>query len=149
MRNWLEQYLKEKYKTWEVIVEDTSQIYLEEALRRQGIEYSIANGLKIQIDVLGIVKVKDKVLLFFIEAKKGDLVLKDLGQLLIYSKLIDPEEAFLMTPVRFGSVGTVINVLRRNELIQYGDGKRIKEIKIVQWDLKAGKPNWNTIIPKI
>lgn len=123
MRVWLNQYLKEKYNTYEIIVEDTSQIYLEEALRRHEIEYPIANGLKIQIDVLGIAKKEDKILLFFIEAKKGDLNLKDLGQLLIYSKLINPEEAFLMTPKSFCSVGTVINVLKRNELIQYGDRK--------------------------
>ena len=138
---WLKQYLEGKYTGKEVIVEDTSQIYLEDALRKNGIDYPLANGLKIQIDVLGIVIKEDKPLLFFIEAKKDDLILKDLGQLLIYSKLMDPEESFLLTPKGFGPVGTVITVFNRRELIQYGDGKKVKEIKIMKWDMTTKSPH--------
>lgn len=145
---WLEQYLKDKYKGYSIIVEDTSQTYLEDALMKNGIEYPLASGLKIQIDVLGIAIKGDKNLLFFIEAKKGDLSLKDLGQLWIYSQLADPEEAYLMTPKGFGAVGAVINVLNRLELIRFGNGKKIKEIKMVQWNIAAKSPNWHTLIPK-
>ena len=54
-----------------------------------------------QIDVLGIAKKKNNVKLIFIEAKKTKLTLRDLGQLWAYCKLVDPEEAFLLTSAYF------------------------------------------------
>jgi len=54
----------------------------------------MANGVDIQIDVLAIVKKDKDIKLFFIEAKKTKLTLRDLGQLWAYCKLVDPDEAF-------------------------------------------------------
>ena len=95
MRVWLEQYLKDKYKGYEIITLDTSQERLDRALKRYDIINDMATGVDIQIDVLGIARKKNNVKLFFIEAKKTKLTLRDLGQLWAYCKLIDPEEAFL------------------------------------------------------
>lgn len=144
---WLDNYVKEKYPTYEVITKDTSEIYLDYALKNMGIDYSMINGLKIQIDILSVAKNGSEFKLFFIEAKKDTLVLNNLGQLWIYSKLAQPEEAFLMTPGNFGSIGVVIGALNRRELLNYGKASTIKEIQIVKWDVNAKSPNWMIKLP--
>lgn len=71
MRVWLEQYLNDKYKGYDIIAVDTSQERLDRALFRYGIVCEAANGVDIQIDVLGIARKNADIKLFFIEAKKN------------------------------------------------------------------------------
>ena len=73
MRGWLEQYLNDKYKGYDIIAVDTSQERLDRALSRYGIVYEAANGVDIQIDVLGIARKNADIKLFFIVAKKTRL----------------------------------------------------------------------------
>lgn len=64
MRRWLEQYLNDKYKGYDIIVVDTSQERLDRALAKYGIVCEIANGVDIQIDVLGIARKSQDIKLF-------------------------------------------------------------------------------------
>lgn len=79
----------------------------------------LAVGLDLQIDILGIAKRGNTVKLFFIEAKKTNLTLRDLGQLWSYCKLIEPEEAFLMTSAGLGTLNKILNILKREDLLVY------------------------------
>lgn len=56
MCEWLENYLKSKYKRSEIIVVDAHSERLDRVLSRYGIVYDVATGIDIQIDVLGIAK---------------------------------------------------------------------------------------------
>lgn len=103
-------------------------------------------GVDIQIDVLGIVKKAGKFKLFFIEAKKTSLTLRDLGQLWAYCKLIDPEEAFLLTSADLGSLNKILNIYKREDLLDFGDGKRIKKMKIAVWNMQTNRPDPATMI---
>ncbi len=150
MQHWLELYLKDKYKSAdEIIVVDAHSERLDRVLRKYDIIQEEAIGVDIQIDVLGIVKKADKFKLFFIEAKKTNLTLRDLGQLWAYCKLIDPEEAFLLTSAGMGSLNKLLNVYKREDLLDFGDGKRIKKMKIAIWNMQANAPNSASMIPKI
>jgi hypothetical protein len=149
MRIWLQRYLEDKYKGWDIITLDSHNGRLDRVLRSQGIQFDIATGIDIQIDILGIVKTKSAFKLFFIEAKKTSLTLRDLGQLWAYCKLIDPEEAFLMTSADLGSLNKILNVFKREDLLDFGDGKRIKKMQIAIWNIKSKSPNMETLIPKI
>lgn len=60
MRNWLEQYLTDKYKGYEIIVADTHSERLDRALAKYDIVNEMANGVDIQIDVLGIAKSRER-----------------------------------------------------------------------------------------
>ena len=113
MRQWIEQYLRDNYKGYDIIVEDTSLERLDRSLARHGIVCEMANGVDIQIDVLGIASKKNRAKLFFIEAKKTRLTLRDLGQLWAYCKSIDPDEAFLLTSEDLGSLNKLINSFHR------------------------------------
>lgn len=50
MRCWLDQYLKDNYKGYEIITVDTSQERLDRALLRYDIVIDMAIGVDIQID---------------------------------------------------------------------------------------------------
>lgn len=149
MRCWLQQYLEDKYPKWDIITLDAHSERLDRVLKKHGILCDIATGIDIQIDVLGIVRKGDAYKLFFIEAKKTGLTLRDLGQLWAYCKLIDPEEAFLMTSTDLGSLNKILNVFKREDLLDFGDGKRIKKMQIAVWNLRTGTPDFDTMIPKL
>ncbi|MDR1397540.1 MAG: hypothetical protein LBJ14_07395 [Desulfarculales bacterium] len=149
MCDWLQQHLSDKYKNCDIVVADTHSERLDRALQRCGVIYDIATGIDIQIDVLGIIKNNRGVKLFFVEAKKTSLTLRDVGQLWAYCKLINPEEAFLFTSADLGSLNKLLNVYNREDLLDFGDGKTIKKMKIGIWDLKTNAPESGSIYPKI
>lgn len=149
MRFWLEQYLKDNYKGYDIITVDSSQERLDRALAKYDIVNEMATGVDIQIDVLGIARKKNIVKLFFIEAKKTKLTLRDLGQLWAYCKLVDPEEAFLFSSAGLGSLNKLINSFRREDILDFGNGKKIKKMKIALWDAAKNTVDLNSMVPKI
>lgn len=149
MRNWLQGYLEDNYKGYTIITVDAHSERLDRVLSKYDIVNELAVGVDIQIDVLGIAKRGSTVKLFFIEAKKTNLTLRDLGQLWSYCKLIDPEEAFLMTSAELGTLNKLLNIFNREDLLDYGNGKFIKKMKISTWNLTSRTPDLSTMIPKI
>lgn len=153
MCKWLEIYLKDKFKNkkCEVIVVDCHSVYLDTVLDKYGViqYYPQIVGLQIEIDVLGIVIWKDKAEIYLVEAKKTALNLQNLGQLLIYCKLCDPEEAYLLSSGGLGSLNKVLNNLNREDLLDYGRGKRIKKINVARWDITKDGIDNHSIVPKI
>lgn len=153
MCSWLKQQLEDKYKrqNCEIIVVDSHSVNLDSVLETYGVifDYPQAVGLKIEIDVLGIVKWDKKSEIIFIEAKKTALNLHDLGQLWAYCKLCDPSDAYLLSSVGLGSLDKVLKNLKREDMLDFGDGKRIKKMKIAKWDITRGEIDTHTIVPMI
>ena len=149
MRIWLEQYVKDKYKTYDVIAVDAHAERLDRVLARYNVIKEMANGIDIQIDVLAIAKMRNQVKLFFIEAKKTRLTLRDLGQLWAYCKLVDPDEAFLLSSTGLGSLNKLLNAFRREDLLDFGDGKKIKKMRVGKWDVIKIIVDYNSLVPKI
>lgn len=149
MRLWLDQYLNDKYKGYDIIVEETSLDRLDRALASHGVIREIANCVDIQIDILGIAKKKSDVKLFFIEAKRTKLTLRDLGQLWAYCKLVDPDEAFLLTSEDLGSLNKLLNAFHREDLLDFGDKKKIKKMRVGKWDVKKNCIDFPSLIPKL
>lgn len=151
MRQWLQIYLEDKYKYAEIITVDSHARNLDSFLKKYDVleEYPLTVGLDIQVDVLGIVKRKNKSHLVFIEAKKNQLNLHDLGQLWAYCKLCDPLEAFLLSSYGLGSLNKIFNNLLRDDLLDFGDGKKIKKMQVGRWDITTNSIDYNSLIPKI
>lgn len=149
MRVWLEQYVKDKYKKYEVVAVDAHAERLDRVLAKYDIVREMANGVDIQIDVLAIAQKGADVKLFFIEAKKTRLTLRDLGQLWAYCKLVDPDEAFLLSSQDLGSLNKLLNAFRREDLLDFGDGKKIKKMRVGKWDVTKNTIDFNSLIPKI
>ncbi len=151
MRIWLQQYLEDKYKGSQVITIDSHARTLDVFLEEHGVidQYPQTVGLDIQIDVLGIVIARNKAKIVFIEAKKTQLNLHDLGQLWAYCKLCDPVEAFLLSSSGTGSLNKILNNLSREDLLDFGDGKRIKKMVVGKWDISTSGIDFKTVVPKI
>lgn len=149
MRVWLEQYVRDKYKRYDVISVDSHAERLDRVLAKYGVIKEMANGVDIQIDVLAIAKKNNDVKLFFIEAKKTRLTLRDLGQLWAYCKLVDPDEAFLFSSAGLGSLNKLLNAFRREDLLDFGDGKKIKKMIVGKWDVTKNTVDYNSVVPKL
>ena len=151
MRIWLQKYLEEKYKGAKVITVDSHARTLDVFLEEYGVidYYSQTVGLDIQIDVLGIIIQKGKPSIVFIEAKKTQLNLHDLGQLWAYCKLCDPLEAFLLSSKDLGSLNKIFNNLNRTDLLEFGDGKIIKKMQVGKWDITKNSIDYKTLVPKM
>jgi len=100
MVKWSDTYLKNKFKNkrCKVFVLDCHSIYLYSILDKYDViqYYPQVLGLKIEIDVLGIVRWKDRAKIYLVETKKTALNLQNLGQLLIYFKLCNPEKVYFI-----------------------------------------------------
>lgn len=151
MRIWFQQYLEEKYRGWKVITIDSHSRTLDLYLEENGVidSYPETVGLDIQIDVLGILKKDNKTMIAFIEAKKTQLNLHDLGQLWAYCKLCDPAEAFLLSSAGLGSLNKILNNLARTDLLDFGDGKTIKQMQVAKWDLNTNSLDYKSVVPKL
>lgn len=151
MRLWLKEYLEDNYKGASVYTIDSHARTLDVILEEAGVveQYPQTVGLDIQIDVLGIIRKNSSVNIVFIEAKKTQLNLHDLGQLWAYCRLCNPTEAFLLSSVGIGSLDKILNNLNRTDLLDYGDGKQIRKMQVAKWDINRKSIDYNTIVPKI
>ena len=149
MRMWLEQYLRDKYKRYEVVSVDAHAERLDRVLAKYDIVNEMANGVDIQIDILGIARSNSDVKLVFIEAKKTNLTLRDLGQLWAYCKLVDPDEAFLLSSADLGSLNKLLNTFRREDLLDFGDRSKIKKMRVGKWDIRTNSVDYMSLIPRI
>lgn len=151
MRLWLDVYLRDKYRGAEIITIDSHARTLDVFLEEYGIinQYPETVGLDIQIDVLGIIKQPRQAEIVFIEAKKTQLNLHDLGQLWAYCKLCSPAEAFLLSSAGMGSLNKILNNLQRTDLLRYGDGRIIRTMQVAKWDLNRNSIDYKTLVPKV
>lgn len=151
MMLWLREYLSDKYAGWEVYVVDSHSRNLDIVLEEYGViaDYPQVVGLDIQIDVLGILKKNSKNRIVFIEAKKTQLNLHHLGQLWAYCKLCDPLEAYLLSSSGLGSLNKILNNLGRVDLLDFGEGRIIKKMKVGKWDIARNSVDFKTLIPKL
>ncbi|MDO5332072.1 MAG: hypothetical protein Q4E99_05270 [Bacillota bacterium] len=151
MRLWLQNYLEEKYKGCKIVTIDSHARTLDCFLEELEIinQYPQTVGLDIQIDVLGIIFYHRRSELVFIEAKKTQLNLHDLGQLWAYCKLCNPLEAFLLSSAGLGSLNKILNNLARQDLLDFGDKKIIKKMQVGRWSLTANAIDYKTLVPKL
>lgn len=151
MRLWLHQYLEDTYRGAEIITVDSHAKTLDTYLEMYDVidHYPQVVGLDIQIDVLGIVHNRGKAGLFFIEAKKTPLNLHDLGQLWAYCKLCDPAEAFLLSSAGLGSLNKILVNLSREDLLDFGNGRRIKKMQVGKWSISTNSIDFQTLVPKL
>ena len=54
-----------------------------------------------------------------------------------------------MTSAGLGALNKLLNIFKREDLLDYGSGKFIKKMKISTWNLVSETPNLSTMIPKI
>lgn len=149
MRNWLENFLKQKYsKTHDVlrvIIPHTKLSKLADSNIKVCKNYS---AWDFKPDILGILKNKKnaQIEVVFLNKSISALSLKEIGEIYCYSKLARSKISFL-TSLR--GVSNEVNILlvddgARDRLLKYATSN---QIIIFSWDEEKRKINENSIIP--
>lgn len=143
---WLRNVLTSQFPRSTVIVADTSRVTLGDYLEREGLSelFSDYQTYEINVDVTGIVRRKNPCLAF-VECKLTVLTLRDLSQLLGYSKVAKPIYSILISPVGMSkALSLLLKIYRRYDVLEYADNQRLK---IGTWDAVRKMVDPATIIP--
>lgn len=145
---WFKKILKEKFKNTKVCVEDTSKKILSKWLVEKGFHnfFSDYQTYEIEVDVTGIIEKSDEAHLAFIECKLGRITLRDLSQLLGYSKVALPLYSLIISPQGISrSMNLLFNIARRNDVLYYSSDRHII---IGKWNERRQELDLSSIIPK-
>ena len=149
IQSWLQDYLKYRYKGYKIwTTSETHKRSLEIVLKNIIPPLPEIIGLSIKIDIVGALKRGPNTRLVFVEVKNKPLTLKDLGQLWGYTQLVKPVEAFLLSSEGLGTLSYILNVLKREDLLKYGD-KEKRMMRVAKWDIIRKTIDYDTLIPKI
>jgi hypothetical protein len=146
---WLKKMLQSKFKNAKICVEDTSKKVLSKWLLEKGFHnfFPDYQTYEVEVDVTGVIlKPGKEAHLGFVECKLGKINLRDLSQLLGYSKVASPLYSIILSPKGISqSLNLLFNVARRNDVLYYSANRHIF---IAKWEEKKKEIDISTIIPK-
>lgn len=138
---WLESFLHERIRSKQVVVADTSRRPLYRAIQDIG---AIPENkpewptYDILVDVTGFILSKPNVVeLAFVECKNTPISLKDISQLLGYSRVAMPIYSCILSPAGISSeVSGLLRTYRRLDILEYAwpKGERPRSIVVGTWD---------------
>ena len=143
---WLRKFLKGRHRNSDVDVYDTHKINLSKFLQNNELQnyFPEFSAFDIKVDITGIIKSKKSVKLAFVECKTDPITLKDVGQILGYSKVANPDYSFIISPSGLSSpLSVLLQTFGRYDLLEYGSRK----IRIAKWNLERMEIDSNTILP--
>jgi len=144
---WLNIYLKHKYPKAEVKSYDTSRENLCEFIRRHKLSkyFSESDTYVVKVDVTGVILYREKCLLAFVECKLNSITLKDVSQLIGYSKVVKPVLSVIVSPEGISSpVNNLINIYRRYDILTYQDDLKVR---IAKWNSSTKDIDVSTLLP--
>ncbi|MHA1196164.1 MAG: hypothetical protein ACTSRH_09325 [Promethearchaeota archaeon] len=147
IKNWLDNLLKEYFPKKKVYSFITSNIYLSKFIQdKNWIEYcSDYATYQIKIDILGVLIEKTELEFIFIEVKNSKISLKDVSQLIGYSKVAQPLFSIILSPKWVSDpVKILFEIYRRYDILKYNSDKFIK---IGKWDPEKKDIDYNKIYP--
>lgn len=143
---WLEGLLKARFRKAQIYVADTSGVTLANYLEQAGFAelFPDYQTFEINVDVTGVVQNK-KPSISFVECKITTMTLRDLSQLLGYSRVARPACSILVSPAGISkALALLLRIYRRYDVLEYADGKRLQ---IGIWDAVRKTVDPATLIP--
>ncbi len=150
--NWLENFLKDRFKNADVDVFELSQKPISRFLRtyEKGTFPGEWVTWNIKVDVVGFVHQPNKqTMMAFVECKNTKLTLAHLSQLLGYSRIALPLYSFLISPVGFSRMlVSLLQEYRRQDVLEYQweSGRLPRKVVVAQWLTFTTNLNRNTMI---
>lgn len=145
---WFKKILQEKYDASRIYLEDTSRKILSRWLVEKKLQnlFPEYQTYEIEVDITGIIEGKGQAFLGMIECKLNPITLRDLSQLLGYSRVAQPLYSIILSPKGVSkSMHRLFNISRRNDILSYSNNKHIV---IGKWDENRIELDFSTIIPK-
>lgn len=147
IRLWLETRLRVLFPKWNVNAFDTSRVKLSAFLERYGYSefFTGSDGYEIQADITGVLERGKNKRLAFVECKCTPITLRDVGQILGYSRVAQPIFALITSPSGIsGQLSLLLTTYNRIDLLEYGQSRRIK---IATWDAARKQIQPSSVIP--
>lgn len=144
---WLSKYLKRLHPRSEIRAFDTSRINLCEFIRRNKLDkyFPEFETYVIKVDITAVIRHKDKCSLAFVECKLNSISLKDISQLIGYSKVVRPVFSLILSPAGISSpVNTLINIYKRYDILTYW---KETKVRIAKWNKRTGDIDVATLLP--
>jgi len=148
VREWLQSVLTARYPDGEVVTAATGSIALFRWLEHHGLADHFDDYLTydIKVDVLGMVLMRGTPELAFVECKTRPIALKDVAQLLGYSRVAKPSLSLIISP---GGMSRPLDRLLRDyerfDVLKYAEPARY--IRIATWDVRRRTISMETLIP--
>ncbi len=145
---WFNEFLKKNFKDSSIFVEDTSKKVLSRWLVEKGYHkyFDDYQTYEIQVDVVGFIQGQKNANLAFVECKLGRISLRDLSQLLGYSKVAFPLFSIILSPKGISrSMNLLLQISRRNDILYYSTNKHIV---VGRWDETRQDIDPSSVIPK-
>jgi hypothetical protein len=148
---WLRDLLKYRYRKSDVIVEDTSRIMLSRWLTLKRLDSAVKCGryFDFKVDISGAIIDERNVRLYLVECKLNQITIKDVSQILGYSRIANPYRALIVSPRGPSrNLDRLIMVSGRSDVLQYGQQDDSEStIRICKWDVQRGSMDLTSSIP--
>ena len=144
---WLKRKLRGMFHRAEIETYDTSAVALYRFLETNGLQelFPQYQSYDIRVDVTGVVQTKHEAHLAFVECKLRQITLRDLSQLLGYSRVAIPIYSIIVSPAGIGSAMTcLLKTYGRIDVLEYEKSRRLK---VATWDSARREVSVPTTIP--
>lgn len=145
---WFERILSSKFPRANITVYDTSKVVLSRFLFERGLHqfFPQYQTFEIEVDITGVIRRDKDVGLSFVECKLGKINLRDLSQLIGYSKVANPEVSIIMSPAGVSdSINFLFGVHRRDDILLYSSNRFIR---IAKWLETKQDIDYANLLPK-
>ncbi|MGQ9705833.1 MAG: hypothetical protein ACUVWP_02360 [bacterium] len=150
IKNWLSCLLSEKYPRAKVITEITANKLLSKWLEENNLDKYFDDYItyEIRVDITGVIINKNKAIIAFIECKNSNINLKDISQILGYSRVAMPDLSMITSPYYISKgVYNLLEEFGRYDVIRYSDNPK-HILRIFKWDINRNSPDYNNFLPK-
>lgn len=149
---WLEGYLRSRHKKANIRVFDASKKSLARLINETGFTANLPNewpSWDIFVDIVGFIMTSRATQLAFVECKNTPLTLRDVSQLLGYSRVALPQYSFILAPQ--GPSDALLSLLQtfnRLDILNYSyhQGTLPRSIIVGRWDETANTIDIGSII---
>ena len=141
VRAWLERRLKEEWKQGDIFAYDTHDKRLSDFINENGLHEFVQDhaysSFDIKVDITGFIRNKSNSGMVFVECKIPQASLRDLGQILGYSRIARPLQSYLISNTGISPyLKSLITVYGRRDVLEYYEerGTQPRMIEIRKWN---------------
>jgi len=146
---WLREALAAEYGAKRSSVHDTHRVALWRFLEQENLADAFPDSqtYEIQVDVTGLVRVgRNHWSLVLVECKLREITLRDISQLLGYSRVAQPQAALIVSPDGASErMQTLLTQFQRTDVLEYASGRKIV---VATWDATRGQIDYASVLPR-
>ena len=150
---WLDRYIRERFRNRTVTTLNTSRTRTSNVLQKEQLAPSNKPdwaSYDISVDVTSLISTEKSVEFAFVECKIKAISLRDISQLLGYSRVANPVFSCIISPMGISrEVSSLLRTYSRNEILEYDwpKGKVPRSICVAKWSQSKQSIDYATLLP--